>query len=113
MSLTDEASFALGEAFGDMALGMQPPQLKFKDGDVLIRLSDDPNDHLLLHSHLLGEASERFRLRFKNSSFAGSRTVINPNTNENVTIFEYHLAHIEDTYCLTTKVRSCRGHHIL
>lgn len=35
--------------------------LKFKDGDVVIRISDRPSACFLLHSHVLGEASKYFQ----------------------------------------------------
>ncbi len=96
----------LEKAFPGLMLGLPLPRLQLDGGNVIISLSDRPEDQLFLHSQVLGEQSHRFRVRFtRGKSFFGCRDVTSPETGDVVEIFEYHLAQKKSTDCLTDEVR--------
>ena len=88
-----------------ITLGLRLQPLQCEDGNVVIRLSERQEDQLLLHESVLGEVSERFRVRFANDRFASPREIVNPKTGDKLKIFEYHLTCTDRTFSLTDEVR--------
>ena len=91
---------AIEEFFASLCLTLNPERLQFEDGDVIIKLGESPQDHLVLHQSVLGAASQRFATRF-NSHCHGGRIVVSPRNGESVTVYEYHLKFVDGTFSLT------------
>ena len=90
----------------NITLGLPPKTLRFAGGNVIIKLSDEPEDQLLLYESVLARASDRFRLRFSvaNRGFACGKEAKNPDTGKNMKVFEYHLTLADRTFTLTDEV---------
>ncbi len=94
----------LAVAFPDLTIGLQVTAVKYKNGSVIIKLSDQFDDQLLLPESVLSEVSPRFAARFRCTGLAGGRDVTDPSTGEKITVFEYHLAYCDKTFVLTDEV---------
>ena len=89
-----------------ITLGTAPPHLQFEGGNVIIRLGESLDDHLIIHESVLAGASDRFRTRFA-SAFCGGRDVVETHTGERCTTYEYHLTYVDQTFILTDEVSTC------
>ena len=104
--------------FAALSLALQSRPLQLEGGNVIIKVGGGPHDTLLLHDHVLAAASERFAARLNSSHWEPTREVKNPSAEDDadaqhgegkaVKVFEYHLAIVEDTFCLTDEVKRLR-----
>lgn len=61
--------------------------LRFEDGDVLVKLSADPEDWLLLHSKVLGSVSPVLYSAFKDEWSRSTISIIHPVTKRETRVF--------------------------
>lgn len=94
----------LAAAFADLTLGLPLSTLQLEGGDVIVRLSERRDDVLLLHSKVLGAASERFQARFGSRFWEPTREVPDKTTGETVRVYEYRLIHADQTFVLSDEV---------
>lgn len=64
----------------DYVYNWSSQSLRFEDGDVLVKLSPDPEDWLLLHSHVLGSVSPIMHAAFKDEWSRNTVNVVHPIT---------------------------------
>lgn len=81
--------------------------LRLKDGDVIIALGPDEEDHLLLHSNILKAASPFFEANMKTcwSSDKLPAKIVDSSTGKETEVFRYRLEVSNRTATLQLKVR--------
>jgi hypothetical protein len=78
-----------------VCLAIDPPAIREDQGDILVRLSERPEDHLLLKSSSLKECTEWFQHHTEWESYGGpidTTTIVDPVTMKHVTIYNYYMS---------------------
>lgn len=85
---------------------MPTPSLRFDDGDLVIKLSDDSNDWLIIHSAVFAAVSPVFAASSSARWEERAKTdkIIHPGTGKEVAVRTLALAFVDGTYTLEGKV---------
>lgn len=98
------ADSTLAAPFEGLTLGLPPRTLQLEGGTIIVKLSDRPEDVLVLHEKVLAAASERFAVRFNSTYWAPTREVADDKTGKKLKVYEYYLVCADDTFILTDEV---------
>ena len=101
---SDYGSLALRTSCDDRSCDL--PALRFESGDLVIKLTNDPRDWLLVHSEIVAASSPVLAASLSRAwaQYAHLDSIKHPSTGENVLVRTLALTQVEGTFFLEGKV---------
>lgn len=88
-----------------ITLLMPPETLRFEGGDVVLRLSNNRSDTLVVHSGVLSAASDSFHARMNGGwGTTADAEAVDPSSGETVSVYKYKMLFDEGGFVLTDEV---------